>query len=182
MYPNREGEWPFAQATNYDGEHGPWFPDLSRPNPKYWAHVDRVVKYANSQGISVNFLPTWGRYVTGGYYGGPILFDEKNAHEYGFFLGERYPFTPWVLGGDTNRYWNPETDRWLKAGKDSRELDIIDYGPVFESMARGLQKGEESAVAQLDKKVSDLAKGYKPFITFHSGQREFGSQGTEIAL
>jgi hypothetical protein len=132
--------------------------------------VDKVLDLAASLGVTIALLPTWGRYVTGGYYGSPILFNKENAYEYGRFLGHRYPFVPWFLGGDTNRYWHPDTLQSIKDGKAPPES--IDYGPVFESMANGLIDGERAAVAEMDEELQSLAQGYKPFMTFHSASCE----------
>jgi hypothetical protein len=55
---------------------------------------------------------------------------------------------PWFLGGDTNRYWHPES---LQLIKDSKQTPrSIDYGQVFESMAKGIIDGERAAVAERD--------------------------------
>src|SRR5690242_3550654 len=32
----------------------------SRPDPDYWAHVDRTIKTANELGLYVGLLPCWG--------------------------------------------------------------------------------------------------------------------------
>lgn len=139
-------------------------PDLSRPNPDYFAFIDRVVHLAATLGIAITLVPTWGRYVNGGFYEKPILFDERNAFEYGKFLGGRYPAHPFVLGGDSVRYWNPKT---MDPKVDKRTVDIIDYGPVWEAMAQGLIEGERAALRGVAG-----AEGYETFITYHSSQCE----------
>src|SRR5574344_568789 len=50
----------------------------------YWDYVDTVVRRANELGLYVGFLPSWGCYWKDG------VLNEKNAHRYGKFLGERY--------------------------------------------------------------------------------------------
>lgn len=148
-------------------------PDISKPNPALYQHVDRVVALAASLGISINFLPTWARWVNGGYWGRPILFDKPGAAEqYGFFLGERYPFHHFLLGGDGNRYWNTDIKSLLLNGVKPNQIEVTDFGPVFEAMARGIIKGEQEAIARLSGSLAAKAKGYKAFLAFHPAQRE----------
>lgn len=108
-------------------------------------------------------MPTWGRYVNGGFYTVPILFNINNAYSYGRFLGERYPFHLYVLGGDSVRYWNPATKEILASGRSFDEGDIGDYGPVWEAMARGLREGEGKVKRR-------MGEGYETMITYHSCQ------------
>lgn len=168
-YPNREGHWPFFPSS--DAETGKYLPDLSRPNPDYFAFVDRVVRLAASLDIVVTIVPTWGRYVNGGFYEEPILFNESNAYTYGRFLGERYPAHPFVLGGDSVRYWHPKT---TDPKLDKSSLDIIDTGPVWEAMAKGLIEGEQEGL-----KGMTGAKGYETFMTYHSCQCELLNETRE---
>ena len=180
-YPDREGDWMFEPHPDPfpdDGrpkaeDEGPdkYRPDISKPNPAFFAHVDRVVKLAADLGITVMFLPTWARWVNGGYWGRPILFDETIARGWGEFLGERYPFHPWVIGGDGNRYWNPDIKSLLIQGKQPDELEVTDFGAVFEAMAHGILEGEKKALARVSKDVQSRAAGYKTFMTFHPAQR-----------
>ena len=101
-----------------------------------------------------------------------MVFDERNSRSYGESLGERYPFHPWVLGGDTNRYWNPKTVAYLDEKKDVNDLKVIDYKPVFDAMREGIVEGEKRAISKLSKEVGDKARGYETFFTFHSTQGE----------
>jgi hypothetical protein len=75
--------------------------DPARPNPAYFAHVDFIVERAESLGLFVGFLPTWGRYWK---TGDQQIFTVDNAREYGRFLGRRYRDRAiiWILGGDQN--------------------------------------------------------------------------------
>jgi hypothetical protein len=117
-------------------------------------------------GITICLAPTWGRYINGGYYGPPVLFDEENAYAFGRFVGERYPFHPYILGGDSTRYWNVGTMAHVKAGKDPRQVEIVDFGAITEAMAKGLVEGEGVVKDRLG------VKGYTSMITFHSAQGE----------
>lgn len=101
------------------------------------------------------------------------MFDEANAHAFGLFLGERYPFHPFILGGDSVRYWNEKALAHVKEAKDPNELEVKDYGPISEAMAQGMLAGEAKALAKL--KDVEGVMGYKTFITFHSAQSKFVS-------
>lgn len=168
-FPNRDGEWPFHPSP--DSRPGAYVPDLMRPNPAYYTFVDEIVELASALDMTIALVPTWGRYVNGGYYGAPILFDEENARAFGRFVGERYPFHPFILGGDSNRHWNPELPATFHGG-DPSALPVIDYGPVTEAMALGLREGEAAAIAALDAELKAQAQAYETFITFHSAQGE----------
>lgn len=164
-YPNRYGDWPFFPVAGSDASR--YEPDLTRPNPAYFAFLDSLIPIAASLGITLWLTPTWGRYVNGGYYGSPILFNEQTAYSYGAFLGERYPFHPFIIGGDSDRYWNEQTLAHISAGKDPKELEVKDFGPVFDAMARGVADGERKAKAEL---AIPGSEGYEAFVTFHSAQ------------
>ena len=165
--PNRDGHLPFPLEFGPNREP---IVDIYQPNDAYFSFVDRLIPVAAKVGITLTFVPTWGRYITGGLQGGPAVFDRENSRSYGEFLGERYPFHPWVLGGDTNRYWNPETVAYLNENKDVNELEVIDYKPTFDAMREGIAEGEKRAIAKLSTQLRDKAKGYETFFTFHSTQ------------
>ncbi len=102
--------------------------DPKRPatNPNgndYWSNVDYVVEKANSLGLYVGLLPTWGSYW---HDGDKRIFDKENAERYGEFLGRRYKdaMVIWILGGDRN----PDNE-------EQKE--------IIRRMARGLRKGDE---------------------------------------
>ena len=70
----------------------------------YWDHLDFVIESAESLGIYVALLPTWGEYLweNRGQPADPI-FNTTNATQYGEWLGARYKDYNniiWVLGGD----------------------------------------------------------------------------------
>ena len=76
--------------------------DPTRPNEAYFEHVDAVVDLADSLGLYVGLLPTWGDKFNLRWGVGPEVFTPENARAYGRFLGERYRHAPiiWILGGD----------------------------------------------------------------------------------
>ena len=66
----------------------------------YWDHVDYIVQKANSLGMYIGLLPTWGRY----WNDGNPIFTPQNAEQYGRWIAERYhdKGVIWILGGDRN--------------------------------------------------------------------------------
>jgi len=98
--------------------------DPTKPNEKYFKHVDYIVDKAASLGLFIGMLPTWGAYWS---YLNPddVIFNSENAFTYGQFLGKRYKDKPiiWILGGDRNI--NNETER-----------------KIIEAMAKGLRVGD----------------------------------------
>lgn len=90
--PNRNGDIPL-----YD--HDPL-----KPNEKYFQYVDYVVKLAESKGIFIGMLPTWGDKVVLNQWGtGPVIFNKDNAYLYGQWIGKRYKDFRniiWINGGD----------------------------------------------------------------------------------
>ena len=96
------------------------------PDNDYWDHVDYVVNKAESLGLFIGFLPTWGRYWHDKVHAGKPLFNEANAVTYGEWLGRRYKDKPiiWILGGDRN-------------------VDNDEQRAVLRAMAHGLRKGDD---------------------------------------
>ncbi len=95
------------------------------PNNDYWDHVDYVVNKANSLGLYIGFLPTWGRYWHDNVKDGKPLFIVQNAETYGQWLGRRYRDKGliWILGGD-------------------RSVDNDTQREIIRAMARGLRQGD----------------------------------------
>jgi hypothetical protein len=98
------------------------------PENDYWDHVDYIVDKANSLGLYIGFLPTWGRYWHDKVHDGKPLFDERNAGVYGQWLGERYKDRGviWILGGD-------------------RPIENDQQRQIITAMANGLRKGDGGA-------------------------------------
>jgi len=94
--PNAYGHLPFVEMD-------PTRPDVKEGQENdYWDHVDYIVDKAQSLGLYVGFLPTWGRYWHDAVKDGKPLFNEANAESYGEWLGKRYKDKAivWILGGD----------------------------------------------------------------------------------
>jgi len=53
------------------------------PDNDYWDHVDYIVNKAESLGMYIGFLPTWGRYWHDKVKEGKPLFTPENAAAYG---------------------------------------------------------------------------------------------------
>ncbi len=98
------------------------------PDNDYWDHVDFIVNKANDLGITVGFLPTWGRYWHDAIKDGKPIFNRENAAIYGEWLGRRYKDAGlvWILGGD-------------------RGVDTDEQKETLRALARGLRKGDGGA-------------------------------------
>jgi hypothetical protein len=100
--------------------------DRDGPGNDYWDHVDLVVDKANSLGLYVGFLPTWGDKWNKKWGRGPEIFTVQNAAAYGEWLGRRYRDAGviWILGGD-------------------RPVETEAHREIIRAMARGLRKGDD---------------------------------------
>ena len=121
-------------GRNYYGHRALCEKDPTRPDVKdgtdnnYWTHVDYVVAKANSLGLYIAFLPTWGDKWNKKWGVGPKIFNATNAETYGRWLGARYrdAGVVWVLGGD-------------------RPIENADQREIIRAMARGLREGDGGA-------------------------------------
>ena len=95
--PNAYGHRPLV-------DNDPTKPDVKDgANNDYWDHVDYIVKKADSLGLYIGFLPTWGDKWNKKWGVGPEVFTPQNAQTYGEWIGRRYKDAPniiWILGGD----------------------------------------------------------------------------------
>jgi len=120
--PNPYGHRPLAG-------NDPLKPDVREgANNDYWDHVDFIVSKANSLGLYIGFLPTWGDKWNKKWGVGPEIFTPENAEKYGEWIGARYKNAGviWILGGD-------------RPAENERHKEII------RAMARGLRKGDGGA-------------------------------------
>jgi hypothetical protein len=107
----------------------PTQPDVREgPANDYWDQVDYVVLKANSLGLYVGFLPTWGDKWNKKWGTGPEVFTAANASVYGEWLGRRYRDCGiiWILGGD-------------------RPVETDAHKEILRAMARGLRRGDGGA-------------------------------------
>ena len=102
--------------------------DPTKPDEKYFAHVDWIVQRANSLGLYVGFLPTWGDKWNKRTGVGPEIFTPENAQVYGEWLGRRYRNAGliWIVGGD-------------------RPIENDTHRAIIRAMARGLRAGDGGA-------------------------------------
>lgn len=102
--------------------------DPTRPNEKYFEHVDWITDKANELGLIVAMLPTWGDKWNKKWGQGPEIFTPENAAVYGEFLGKRYKDRGviWVLGGD-------------------RPVETDGHKAIIRAMAAGLKRGDGGA-------------------------------------
>ena len=118
--PNQYGEIPLKDL------------DPTKPNEKYFELVDWTVQQAMKRNIFMGLLPTWGDKVIKLWGKGPEVFNDKNAYQYGKWLGNRYKSFPnivWILGGD-----RPP----LK--------DSLDKKNIWRAMAKGIRDGSDDEV------------------------------------
>ena len=65
--------------------------DPTKPNEKYFEHVDYIINKAGEFGLYIGLLPTWGDKIFKDRWGaGPEIFNPENAKWYGRWLGTRY--------------------------------------------------------------------------------------------
>lgn len=110
--------------------------DPSRPNEKYFEHVDWIIDRAAEKGLFMGLLPTWGDKVSDEHPGaGPQIFTPASAEAYGHWLGRRYRNRPniiWINGGD----WTADSPSshaiWCALGRGLRQGDwrhLISFHP-----------------------------------------------------
>jgi hypothetical protein len=113
--PNAEGQKPLINN------------DPTKPNEKYFAHMDWVIKKAEEKGIFIGLLPSWGDKWNKSTWGmGPEIFTPENARIYGKYLGNRYKNSPniiWIVGGD-------------------RPVETDLHRQIISQMAMGLRDGD----------------------------------------
>jgi hypothetical protein len=95
-------------------------------NNDYWDHVDYIINRAESLGLYIGLLPTWGDKWNQGKGIGPEIFNPDNAETYGQWLGSRYKNSSniiWILGGD-------------------RDVANDTHKEIIRRMASGIKKGD----------------------------------------
>lgn len=120
--PNAYGHRPLL-----DGD--PTRPDVKDgPANDYWDHVDFITDKANSLGLYMGFLPTWGDKWNKKWGVGDSSFTRESAAVYGEWIGRRYKDKGiiWILGGD-------------------RPVENDQHRDIIRAMAEGLGKGDGGA-------------------------------------
>lgn len=90
--PNANGDWAFLDE------------EYTQPNDKFFDHIEALVDMADSLGLQIGLLPTWGDKFNLKWGPGPVIFDtEEKAENYGKYVGKRFGQKKniiWILGGD----------------------------------------------------------------------------------
>lgn len=92
--------------TNVYGEPAFENGDYTKPNKKYWQHVDYIVEQSAAKGLYLCLVPAWAlNYVEPkkGTTDTTNRLDAKSAYAYGKFIADRYHNNTnliWMLGGD----------------------------------------------------------------------------------
>lgn len=105
---------------NYYGDLPLIDKDPTKPNEKYWKHVDWVIDKAAEKGLYIGLLPTWGSHVNDQ----PVI-NVDNARAFGEWIGNRYKKKPniiWILGGD-------------RTGQTQDK----DFRPIWRAVAKGIK-------------------------------------------
>ena len=120
--PNRNGERPLIDN------------DPAKPNEAYFLFVDSLIRLAESKGIFVGLLPTWGDKVDRAGWGtGPVIFTPENAFGYGKYLGNRYKNFPNII--------------WINGGDRSGGTDASGKGnnfPVWDALGKGIKSVDQN--------------------------------------
>ncbi len=110
------------------------------PNPRYFEHVDHIIKKADSLGMYIALLPTWGDKLFKNNWGvGPEVFTPENAKTFGEWIGTRYKNYDniiWIIGGDRNprdgstdkEVWNQMAESIAKAA-GGYEATLMSFHP-----------------------------------------------------
>jgi hypothetical protein len=99
--------------------------DPLQPVEEYFRNIDWITDRANSLGLYMGLLPTWGDKWNKKWGAGPEIFTPANAEAYGQWLARRYKDKGlvWILGGD-------------------RPVENDAHRQILTAMARGLRKGD----------------------------------------
>ncbi|HJZ39534.1 MAG TPA: glycoside hydrolase family 140 protein [Bacteroidales bacterium] len=120
--PNRNGDRPLIDN------------DPAKPNEAYFLFVDSLIRLAESKGIFIGLLPTWGDKVDRAGWGlGPVIFTPENAFGYGKYLGSRYKSFPNII--------------WINGGDRSGGIDASGKGnnfPVWDALGKGIKSADQN--------------------------------------
>lgn len=123
--------------------------DPTRPNEAYFDRVAALVDEAETRGLYVALLPTWGDKLTAPWGEGPRLFTLENlpvARGYGRYLGAKLKGRTnvvWMLGGDRPAKLDAtHPDQWTtKQGVASGFPADQDWRPIWREIATGIAEG-----------------------------------------
>jgi hypothetical protein len=113
-------------SPNANGEMAFIDKDFTVPNDRYFDHIERLVDMADSLGMFMGLLPTWGDKFNLKWGPGPVIFDTpEKAENYGKYIGRRFGDKRnviFIMGGD-------------------RPADSEGVIAVIRAMARGIAVG-----------------------------------------
>ena len=141
----------------------------AKPVEAYFKHVDYVIDKAESMGLFVGLLPSWGLYWKTNPENDKLIFTPENAFRYGEFLAKRYRKKPvvWILGGDSN----PE---------NAEETAII------EAIARGLRlKGNNDQLITFHPRGPGRSSDYfhnADWLDFNMSQSSHAAKGFDNGI
>ncbi|MBL4678497.1 MAG: glycoside hydrolase family 140 protein [Mucilaginibacter sp.] len=94
---------------------------LTKPNEKYFEHVDWIINKAAEYGITIGFLPSWAdKLDKGGWGKGPEILNAQDGATYATWLAKRYKDKKniiWILGGDRQPRGEQDIAVWRAMGK-----------------------------------------------------------------
>lgn len=127
---NRYGQRPFLSPDGMNKEST----DFSRPNPKYFEHVEWVIRKADSIGLALSIAPLWAGCCGEGWAGKGKAMELNKASgnlKFGEYIGQRfagYKNILWILGGDNDPAADKDNYRQLALGiKKYAPLQLITY-------------------------------------------------------
>jgi hypothetical protein len=99
--------------------------DPTRPNEDYFAHVDAVFDIAESLGLTIGLLPTWGDKWNLKWGIGPEMFTPDGGRDFGEYVGRRFARRDviWIMGGD-------------------RPVESPEHLAIIRAMAEGVRAGD----------------------------------------
>lgn len=106
--------------------------------------------------------------------------DSTTAYPFGKFIGQRYPYLPKTLVGDTNPYWQNKSavkDDYANGGI-LPPYEVTDWSPVYDDLANGIVAGERQAIISSSRNESDST--WWPLMTIHPTNQWF--RGGPLAL
>ncbi len=113
--PNALGELPLKDIEHIE------------PNENYFKWVDKIIRLAETKGLYMALLPTWGDKVDKEWGKGPEIFTPAYAQAYGAWLGKRYKNFKniiWINGGDR-----------LGGGRNY---------PIWDALGKGLRSADKN--------------------------------------
>lgn len=108
--------------------------DPARPNDAYFDHVQKVMDIAESLGLHIAFVPTWGHLVNPMWADSPKCFTPENALIYGEYVGKRFGDRKnliWINGGDRPVDSDEQLQIWRNLARGIRSTESIRHLMTF---------------------------------------------------